>query len=74
MFDLRYEDFTQSPADSLGKITDWLGVAPGQTQLIEATSSIKASSVGKGQAVAEALPREIKSVLSRSMRAHDYQD
>lgn len=74
VFELRYEDFTQSPADSLGKITDWLGVAPGQTQLIEATSSIKASSVGKGQAVAEALPEEIKSVLSRSMRAHDYQD
>jgi len=74
VFDLRYEDFTQNPIDGLARITGWLGVAPSQTQLIEATSSIKASSVGKGLAVAEALPDNIRSVIAPVMRAHGYQD
>ncbi|MCF7749055.1 sulfotransferase [Sulfitobacter sp. M39] len=74
VYQMRYEDFTNNPADSLADITKWLGVAARQTQLIEATSSITASSVGKGLAASETLPEKIKSLLAPSMRAHGYQE
>jgi hypothetical protein len=74
VFVLRYEDFTRSPYKSLAEITDWLGVTYNEPQLAAATFSIRTSSVGKGQAVAEALPDEIKSMLMPPMQAHGYTD
>ncbi|WP_417809966.1 sulfotransferase family protein [Thioclava sp.] len=74
VFVLRYEDFTHNPFDVLTKITYWLGITASETQLEEATSSIRASSVGKGQDVAETLPDNIKSLLVPPLRAHGYLD
>ncbi|MGR3572923.1 sulfotransferase family protein [Brevirhabdus sp.] len=74
VFQVRYEDFTADPQDSLTKITRWLETPREQETLRAAVSSVRASSVGKGQAAAEALPNTIKSVLEPPMRAHGYLD
>lgn len=74
VLELRYEDFTGDPAGSLSLITRWLGVAFDETVLYAAASSVRATSVGKGQAVAEALPDAIKAMLVAPMRAHGYLD
>lgn len=72
VFDLRYEDFTGDPAGSLAQITRWLGAPCEDESLMSAASSVRAGSVGKGQAVAGALPDEIRAVIAPPMRAHGY--
>lgn len=74
VFQVRYEDFTADPQGSLAKITQWLETPHDEDTLRAAVSSVRASSVGKGQAAAEALPDTIKSVLESPMRAHGYLD
>ena len=74
VFQVRYEDFTADPQGSLAKIMRWLKTPYEDDSLKAAVSSVRSSSVGKGQAAAEALPHKIKSVLEPSMRAHGYLD
>jgi len=74
VFQVRYEDFTADPLDSLAKITRWLHTPRDEDTLRAAVSLVRASSVGKGQAAAEAMPDTIKSVLEPTMRAHGYLD
>jgi hypothetical protein len=74
VFQVRYEDFTADPQSILTKITRWLETPRNEDTLRAAISSIRTSSVGKGQAAAEALSDTIKSVLERPMRAHGYLD
>lgn len=74
VFQVRYEDFTADPQDSLTKITRWLETPRDEDTLRAAVSSVRASSVGKGQAAAEAMPDTIKSVLEPPMRTHGYLD
>jgi hypothetical protein len=74
VFEVRYEDFTGSPLGSLAQITRWLETPRDEDALMSAASSIRASSVGKGQAAAEELPGIIKSLLESPMRAHGYLD
>lgn len=74
VFQVRYEDFTADPQSILTKITRWLKTPRDEDTLRAAISSIRTSSVGKGQAAAEALPDTIKSVLKPPMRAHGYLD
>lgn len=74
VFELRYEDLTRDPQGSLEQITRWLGSPRDEDTLASAASSLRANSVGKGQAAAEALPETIKSVLKPPMRAHGYLD
>ena len=69
---LRYEDFTSDSAGTLRRITGWLGVAFAETIVTAAASSVRATSVGKGQAVAATLPDAIRAVLTPPMRAHGY--
>jgi hypothetical protein len=72
VLDLRYEDFTGDPAGSLNVIARWLGVAFDETIVTMAASSVRATSVRTGQAVAEVPPGAIKTVLDGPMRAHGY--
>jgi len=74
VFQVRYEDFTADPQGSLTKITRWLDTPRHEDTLRAAVSLIRASSVGKGQAAAEALSDTIKSVLEPPMRALGYLD
>lgn len=74
VFQVRYEDFTADPQDNLAKITRWLEAPRDEDILRAAVSSVRANSVGKGQAAAEAMPDTIKSVLEPPMRAHGYLD
>lgn len=72
VFQLRYENFTGDPQGSLTQITRWLETPYDEETLASAASSVRASSVGKGQAAAEVMPDTIKSVLESPMRAHGY--
>jgi hypothetical protein len=72
VLDLRYEDLTRDPAGSLSRITRWLGVTFEEKVVTTAAESVRATSVGNGQAIAEALPSAVKAVLAPSMRAHGY--
>jgi hypothetical protein len=72
VFQMRYEDFTCDPQNSLAQITQWLETPCDDDTLKAAVASVRTSSVGKGQAAAGALPNIIKSVLEPPMRAHGY--
>jgi hypothetical protein len=74
VFRVRYEDFIADPQGSLTEITRWLETPRDEDTLRAAISSVRASSVGKGHAAAEALPDKIKAVLKPPMRAHGYLD
>lgn len=74
VFQLRYEDFTRRPYEYLAQITRWLQVPTDNQILLSAVSSVQASSIGKGRAVAEELPNEIKSMLEAPLRAHGYME
>ncbi|MBU2167321.1 MAG: sulfotransferase [Alphaproteobacteria bacterium] len=69
---LRYEDFTNDPAGSLTLVARWLGTAHADDALASAASSVRATSVGKGMALAETLPAAVRNVLDAPMRAHGY--
>lgn len=72
VFQLRYEDFTRDPYNSLTEITQWLEIPCDNEILKVAVSHVKTSSVGKGKAVAEAFNYKIKTVLEPPLRAHGY--
>ena len=74
IFQVRYEDFTARPKDSLAQITRWLEAPQDEDTLKTATSLVRASSVGKGQAAAATMSDIVKSVLEPPMRAHGYLD
>jgi hypothetical protein len=69
---LRYEDLTGDPVGSLNVIARWLSVAFDETIVTTAASSVRATSVGKGQAAAEVLAGSVKAVLDAPMLAHGY--
>jgi hypothetical protein len=72
VLELRYEDFTTDPAAGLTRITHWLDTPVDADVVTAAAEQVRATSVGKGQAVARTLPPEIKAVLEAPMRAHGY--
>lgn len=72
VFQMRYEDFTANPQKTLEEITRWLTTKRDEGTLKAAVSSVRASSVGKGQAEADGLSDTVKSVLEAPMRAHGY--
>lgn len=74
VFQVRYENFTADPQGCLAEITQWLEAPRSEDSLRAAVTSVWASSVGKGQAAAEALPGIIKSILEAPMREHGYLD
>jgi hypothetical protein len=74
VFQLRYEDFTGDPIGSLAEIARWLETPRDEDSLMFAAASVRASSIGNGQAAAEALSDTIKTVLEPAMRAHGYLD
>lgn len=74
VFQIRYEDFTHDPFTCLKQITRWLDTPRDDDALKAAVSSVRSSSVGKGRAIAETLPNNIKAVLEPPMRAYGYLD
>lgn len=72
VLELRYEDFTTDPPASIARITRWLDAPIGADVVTAAAARVRATSVGKGHAVARTLPAEIKAVLDAPMRAHGY--
>lgn len=72
VFQLRYEDFTSAPIDSLQRILEWLGERRPPEIVRDATSTVRRSSVGKGSAAADALSDAVHQILEPPMRAHEY--
>lgn len=72
VFNLRYEDFTADPYDTLTQISRWLNASCNEDVLSISASTVRASSVGKGHSSADDLHKQIKSIIAPSMRAHHY--
>lgn len=72
VLNLRYEDFTNDPARHLTSVTSWLNAPSDEEAMAAAASSVHATSVGKGQAIAEVISGPVKSAITAPMRRHGY--
>lgn len=74
VLELRYEDFTADAAGALARIAEWLGVDVAPADLADAAAPVRKSSVGKGRAVAAALPEAVHAQIKEPLAAHGYLD
>ena len=71
---LRYEDFTADPAGTLGKILAFLDSEATGDQITTAVGPVRATSVGKGQALWDELPPEVLDIMKAPLAAHGYKE
>lgn len=69
---LRYEDFTADPAGSLRQILSFLGTEATQSDITTATGPVRATSVGKGQALLSELDPKVLDIMAAPLAAHGY--
>lgn len=74
VFQIRYEDFTAAPIDSLAQMADWLGIQVSSDSLAHAAAIVRQGSVGKGRRDLAALSDTVKHVLKSPLAAHGYLD
>jgi hypothetical protein len=74
VFQMRYEDFTASPTESLKKITDWLSVPSTAAELVHAADIVRKGSVGKGRLAALSLPTVVHEIIQAPLAAYGYLD
>jgi hypothetical protein len=71
---IRYEDFTSDPKGSLDTILSFLKTDANDTEKKIAVAPIRATSVGKGNALLENLPTTTLNIMKAPLKAHGYGD
>ncbi len=74
VFQIRYEDFTADPVNSLAMIAQWLKVDIARDALAHAAAIVRQGSVGKGRSNVSAISHTVKAVLKSPLAAHGYMD
>ena len=69
---LRYEDFTHDPHKTLVDILAFLGTTANEIDINEAVGPVRATSVGKGQSLRDALPPEVHNIMADALGNHGY--
>ena len=71
---IRYEDFASDPKGSLDAILSFLKTDASDTEKEAAVTPIRATSVGKGNALLEDLPTTTLDIMKAPLKAHGYGD
>lgn len=69
---IRYEDFTRDPHKALRGILKFLGTTAVTADINKAVGPVRATSVGKGQSLRDALPPEVHGIMANALGNHGY--
>lgn len=69
---LKYERFASCPAVELTKILEWLNFPVSPLEISAAASTVRHTSIGKGEAIASSFPEDLGHILEQPMLTHGY--